>query len=167
MTTGRINQVANPSGSRGGSLPRVFARLGSPRVHREALLRGSARGSSGGPTDVLARGSRVREELGLHRRPADPSASPADAAVAVVLGTRGPVAHPWAHVWVRAYSGGFEMRRRPRGAQTALSLSHAFRNLGLDAAASQLPGADRSTHWASSSLLLGVRSVDNYGGPVQ
>ena len=39
---------------------------------------------------------------------------------------------------------------------------------GLDSAAPPVAwGAGRSTHWASSSLLIGVRSVDNYAGPAQ
>lgn len=39
--------------------------------------------------------------------------------------------------------------------------------LGLDAATASCLASGRSTHWASSSLLFGVRSVDNYEGPAQ
>ena len=75
---------------------------------------------------------------------------PCSVAVAVVLGREVPSHTPLAHVLASLL-----------GPVGDLSVS------ALDSAADQLPGAGRTTHWASSSLLIGVRSVDNYGGPAQ
>ena len=152
MTTGRINQVANPSSTRGESSPTrrpeswvrgrqvTDAGRGFPaELQRSAAAR--RRGAGPGFPDRRGagsprRGSDVVGRLGARVSPGPslPAAWPSrwcwDA-----RSRRTPL---W-HTFLRAYS---VQRVEPFC-------------LGLDSAADQLPGAGRLTHWASSSLLVG------------
>ena len=148
MTTGRINQVANPSSARGGVDP-----PGRPSPGSEDPGRGGTGGTPRGTPEerccTAKAGHRVpgptgsegatRRWLGRRRSARAPvtSSLAGSVAVAVVLGREVPSHTPLAHVLA-----------------SLLGPVGPFR-LGLDSAADQLPGAGRLTHWASSSLLVG------------
>ena len=161
MTTGRINQVANPSSARGEST-RPAVRVPGPRTPVASGTGGTPRGTPEERCCTAKAGHRVprptgsggatRRWLGRRRSARAPvtSSLAGSVAVAVVLGREVPSHTPLAHVLASLL-----------GPVRDLSVS------ALDSAADQLPGAGRTTHWASSSLLIGVRSVDNYGGPAQ
>ena len=150
MTTGRINQVANPSSTRGESTRPAVREPGSgdpgrrTRAGRPAELQRSAaarrRGRTPGTlTTDVGRGA-TRRWLGRRRSAGAPVMTlslAGSVAVAVVLGREVPSHTPLAHVLA-----------------SLLGPVGPFR-LGLDSAADQLPGAGRLTHWASSSLLVG------------
>merc|ERR1712055_1115026 len=132
-----------------GTLGRRTLGRASPRNSRGAPLRGAGHGSL---TDVVARGA-PRRGLGRHvgrLGPGTPSLCLAAWPSRWCLGREVPSHTPLAHVLASLL-----------GPVRDLSVS------ALDSAADQLPGAGRTTHRASSSLLIGVRSVDNYGGPAQ
>ena len=80
MTTGRINQVANPSSTR-GRFPR-----GTPEERRRAARATARWPTRGGEPDGLGRGRSVAW------------ASAGGVAVAVVLGHEAPMHTPLAHV---------------------------------------------------------------------
>merc|ERR1712082_316500 len=125
MTTGRINQVANPSSARGEGSPR-----GTPEEHCRAT-RATAR-----------RPTRGAEPGGLGRGRSGAWASAGDVAVAVVLGREAPKHTPLAHGVASLLGRGDAVSR---GDST-------FRH-SLDSTSDQFPGTGRSTHGASSSLL--------------
>ena len=164
MTTGRINQVANPSSTRGEQARHrrndsLWVRGPWGEGRWAGLPRGTpeerccaARGRSRVPDRRGARGA-PRRGLGRHvgrLGPGTPSLCLAAWPSRWCLGREVPSHTPLAHVLASLL-----------GPVRDLSVS------ALDSAADQLPGAGRTTHRASSSLLIGVRSVDNYGGPAQ
>ena len=148
MTTGRINQVANPSSTRGEST-RPAVRVQGPRTPVASGTGGTPRGTPEERCCTAKAGHRVprptgsrgatRRWLGRRRSARAPvtSSLAGSVAVAVVLGREVPSHTPLAHVLA-----------------SLLGPVGPFR-LGLDSAADQLPGAGRLTHWASSSLLVG------------
>ena len=138
MTTGRINQVANPSSTR-GRIPR-----GTPEERRRAARATARRPTRGGEPDGLGRGRSVAW------------ASAGGVAVAVVLGREAPMHTPLAHVVASLLGRG--RRGFPRGldrsARLGLDLGPVAWNGPFDARGIEFP-------------TDGVRSVDNYEGPVQ
>merc|ERR1712237_85904 len=130
MTTGRINQVANPSSTR-RRIPR-----GTPEERRRAARATARRPTRGGEPDGLGRGRSV--------------------ALAVVLGREAPMHTPLAHVVASLLGRG--SRGFPRGldrsARLGLDLGPVAWNGPFDARGIEFP-------------TDGVRSVDNYEGPVQ
>ena len=162
MTTGRINQVANLSSARGWVPPPNPWLPGRPEATRglgaglgvPAELQRSAVGSGTGlgrPTlagsGLPPRRERPEDCVGASARPLPDGCEPSGGA-----GGPGSPSHtPLEHVGAGRYSAASDLSRP-----------------GLDSAAPPVAwGAGRSTHWASSSLLIGVRSVDNYAGPAQ
>ena len=81
MTTGRINQVANPSSTLGVGTP-----CGTPEERRRAARATARRPTRGGEPDGLGRGRSVAW------------ASAGGVALAVVLGREAPMHTPLAHV---------------------------------------------------------------------
>ena len=138
MTTGRINQVANPSSTR-GRVPR-----GTPEERRRAA-RATARRPTRGDEPGWARTWSVGG-LGLCRRRGRSGGA----------GTRGPYAHPFGTRCCELTGSG--RRGFPRGldrsARLGLDLGPVAWNGPFDARGIEFP-------------TDGVRSVDNYEGPVQ
>ena len=152
MTTGRINQVANPSSTRGG-----VARPGGPSP-----------GSGDTRLRTLGGGfpAELQRSAAARRRGAGPgfpdrrgAGSPRGGSDVVGrLGARVSPGPSLPAAWPSRWCWDARSRRTP--------LWHTFLRaysvqrvepfcLGLDSAADQLPGAGRLTHWASSSLLVG------------
>ena len=138
MTTGRINQVANPSSTRG----RVPRGTSEERRHSaRATARRPTRGDEPGWARTWSVGG-----LGLCRRRGRSGGA----------GTRGPYAHPFGTRCCELTGSG--RRGFPRGldrsARLGLDLGPVAWNGPFDARGIEFP-------------TDGVRSVDNYEGPVQ
>merc|ERR1712055_441031 len=124
-----------------GTLGRRTLGRASPRNSRGALLRGAGPGTGPRPTWWLE--EPPRRGLGRHvgrLGPGTPSLCLAAWPSRWCLGREVPSHTPLAHVLASLL-----------GPVRDLSVS------ALDSAADQLPGAGRTTHRASSSLLIGVR----------